>query len=763
MGNPIGTQKVRLFRPDGTSLEATPEQAEKLKLLNYAEETPEERAASNAAAGEREFYTSGGQQALTAGQGILRGATLGLTDLGADETDYKRTQYNPGLAMGSEALGAIGPLLIPGVGEMGIGRLGAEAGALAKVAARTPTALLSRGAATLTAGIESGAARAITRGALEGGAYGGIAAVDHAILSGDPVTSEAVLHGIGWGAIFGGGLSAAGVGMQKLGQSAQTAVAARAARAEAATVREAVTAAGSKAFEGMHAEVIGLRNTLREAAMTADAAMSGSAKKIMQLGTEAGIPAKELGFGVQAMKKAEKAFNKAVKEGNAAKIEISQKAYESTVDQITSRLGITAPQIGGAALKELRQLKLVQRELDRFPKTFNEFAGMGEPRAEAMFATLGSAKKLSQFPVLGQAIDEAAGRMSESLGLKASGLDGLRDTWKAAREAAKAEAKAAREATKPRQEGRKETLIEKATSFMVGGFAGKTVRNLTGSTPAGFAAYGLVKHGLDAAFGGASLSAIRNATLDRLEKAAASFAPKAGKALSVAGPRVEPLATKLDGTPDTETKPQHLASARLREIMDAAPGVKDRLYRAVEPISITQPDLAVGLHKAAIGSFQALKAMMPADPGVVSGLKSIWAPSPLQRAVMSKQYEVFQNPASVAERMLTTGQFDPIQVKAMKEIAPAVFGHLRVALLERVTMPGFLEGVSYRDQIGIGTMLDIPIHSSMRPGYIAASQQIFLDRNKPLATPALPGAAGAGGRPAANNQLATQSQRIESR
>lgn len=735
--------KITLVRPDGTRLEATPEQADKLRALGYKEEDPEAYEARTAEAGREEYYSTPTQQIRAGAEGLARGATLGGSDyLFGDAGTKARAEYNPGTAMAAEALGAIGPLLIN------------PASAVGQVASRTPTALLGRGAGKLAEaiGLEGAGTKAIVKGTLEGAGYGGAASINHSYLKGDPLTAEAVMHGMGWGALFGGGLAGLGVGLEKVGAKAAVAAETRAAATElgerAQTVRGALEASGGKAYTAMRGEIAGLNKTITEATRTADALLSGSSKQILTLGAEAGIPKAELKALQGNLQKAQTRFAKASKKGKFEKAEEAAKEYEIIINNAAERIGLTAGAAPGASLKELRMLKTVQKELKGFPNSIEEFARMSDQRAERLFAVMEQAKGLSAFPQLGRAVEDSASRMSGSLGLAEEGVAGLRSTWKAAKEALKQEVKA----------------TPGFGAKVVGTAAGVMASKAVPSHP--FAAYSAAKAGVTrlVAGGGNALMTLRNGVLGRLERAAASYLPKAGGALKKAGPRLEPLATRLDGTHDNTTKDrQSLAVARLAEIHGAAPGIKDRLFRAVEPIAVTQPELGPGLHAEAIGAFARLRGMMPANPGVVSGLRSIWKPSQLQAAVMGKQLEVFHDPVGVAERMLVEGDFDPIQVKALKELAPATFGHLRVALLEKVTLPGFLDKLTYREQIGLGTMLDIAIHSSMRPGYIASSQQIFLDKNQPLATPSIPGAGNGAGRPAADNSLATQSQRIESR
>jgi hypothetical protein len=135
----------------------------------------------------------------------------------------------------------------------------------------------------------------------------------------------------------------------------------------------------------------------------------------------------------------------------------------------------------------------------------------------------------------------------------------------------------------------------------------------------------------------------------------------------------------------------------------------------------------------------------------------------LQAEVLSRRLQVFHDPVGQAEEMLSTGDFDPIKIKTLKAVAPAVYQELRMGVIDRIAEPGIMDKMSYNDQIGVGTMLDIPIHSSMRPEHIAASQMLFQVRKEPMPMPVKSSEGSSGGRPAGNNENATQSQRITDR
>lgn len=257
-----------------------------------------------------------------------------------------------------------------------------------------------------------------------------------------------------------------------------------------------------------------------------------------------------------------------------------------------------------------------------------------------------------------------------------------------------------------------------------------------------------------------ALAALKLRGISRLNAAAATYFPKAGKAITLVGPKIEPLSRKLDGTTETAKKSREaLAGDRLKELWNAYGAVNDTLYEGVAQLSGEQPALMAKMHALGANAFRELLRGTPRDPGTVSGLKSIWGPSPLQAIRLGRQLEVFHDPIGEYERMLTTGSFDPIGVKMLKAAAPALYQEGRSLLLARLGEGNLLESMSYPDQIALSTMLELDIHSSMRPEHIASSQALHLARKEPMEMPIKP-AGSAGGRPPSGSSDATASQQI---
>jgi hypothetical protein len=187
-------------------------------------------------------YGSGAANKIKAGAaGVARGLTLGASDavlsgLGGDDTRKALQglrEANPYTSGAGEIVGAVAPLLASGGGSAAAmaGAKGASLGA--KVAGGASTALRTAGvapraAAALGHTVEHGVARGLASlgvkgtsllaktatgalktaasGMTEGAIYGAAHAANDAVLTGDKITAEKIVAGMGHGALFGGAL-----------------------------------------------------------------------------------------------------------------------------------------------------------------------------------------------------------------------------------------------------------------------------------------------------------------------------------------------------------------------------------------------------------------------------------------------------------------------------------------------------------------------------------------------------------------------------
>jgi hypothetical protein len=262
-------QKVTLRRPDGTLVSATPEEAERLRVLNYEQETYDEGLARREEAEEERYFSTGTQKVATALEGGLSGATVGLSNFLIDgENTQKRAEYNPGTRIVSELVGAVAPALSTG----GIG-------------AFTPAGQLSRGAAAVGRGAAEGKiAQLAIAGGVEGAVQSAGAEVGRAHLAGDPITAQSVLAAAGWGTVFGTGL---GAGIGVLGRGAEKLGGKLAAEKASRTVDELLEEVGGEAttratvlqpeqFGSLRTAVDDIRHTATRTVDDADLAMSAA-------------------------------------------------------------------------------------------------------------------------------------------------------------------------------------------------------------------------------------------------------------------------------------------------------------------------------------------------------------------------------------------------------------------------------------------------------------------------------------------------------
>jgi hypothetical protein len=804
-----------LVRPDGSLVRVADEsQAQKLLTLGYREESPTQELERTIEAGQRDYYTSGLEQVKTTGEGLASGLTLGVTDLLSGDRAGERARYNPGLRVGSELLGGLLPL---GGGPLKLLREVTPAGKLAVASERAGVAL-GRGSKT---------AEAIIRGGVEGAGIGAGQAVSTAQLNGDPITAEAVLAGIGWGALYGGGISGLGAGVAS---SLEARAAKRAVdkgddifrqvprtdeRASAFVneyVNEGLRKEGAKVsaledrvysrFKGTMDDVV---SELKTSVKAVEGAADLNFDKIGKAQQSIYSQLLETG-GLFGVKKEADAFTKhfavakqAAKDGNWEKMNEYLDKFKDNMVVIEQKIGAKffpsakvvgmADEIVGvgkmrldqalAAAEETTKMEALRSALSGFPKSADEFTSMTPARVEKLSAAIDQVGKLrsAEFDALKASVKDSVDSLTEALGVSMEGTPGgkLQGTWKllkdgrgvrAAKDAErlkkgnllwddareserKAEFTLGEGGTRAKEPGRPNHALNTALRYGVGSWTAKA----TGTGVAGYAlGSGLVS----------ALVNLKGAVLGTIADKALKWVPKAARGLEKVGPRVEPLATKLNGFRDDEKRSRtELMKARAKEVLEAAPGVRDTIYKAVSPLGIQHPELAANLQKHAVARYQYLLSKLPKDPGLAySNLESLWKPDAVAVEKFARVYEVFQNPVAVVARALETGKITLEAADALENMDPELFQYLRVEMLHRISDPEVKNKMSYEDQVHVGMMLKLTLHSTMDPRFISAQQQMYTERNKPLEMNPRIQPGGGAGRPSGPGPSATSAQRI---
>lgn len=161
-----------LLNPQGVAKDISDVDVPGLLEIGWVQPSDSELAAhqqAEAAKAEEEKYNTTGQLIKTGAEGLARGLTFGgsdwlenkILDNGAEIK--AREEHHPILGFGSEAVGMVLPMLIPGVGEAGLAADAAKGVSVTSKAAKAYEAI--RSALALTpAGVGGTASRAVTEG-----------------------------------------------------------------------------------------------------------------------------------------------------------------------------------------------------------------------------------------------------------------------------------------------------------------------------------------------------------------------------------------------------------------------------------------------------------------------------------------------------------------------------------------------------------------------------------------------------------------------
>lgn len=775
---------VTVVRPDGTRIQSTPEDARILEATNegYHVETSEELGGRLGGAEEERYYSTPGQLALTALEGAGSGATLGLIEpLILDEDTQARAKHNPGTRLAFEIAGAVAPsLLAPGAGSAAAAARLTPAGALAAGSLRATRGLGAIGRVAGAAAIEGA-------GAAAGSEFG------REILNGDPVSVESIAGAAGWGSLFGAGAGLAAAGFQRgservaarlhgdelaerLDDVAQHAIPEDAYRAFRDNVDDFVfsaTKTAAQADEAMHAVVPVAETPLETLGKTVTDAHAGD--NLLQVRAAADDVLGSMTLGGQILTaegkaarseilSAYKAASKAVEDGNPEGITAALEKYQGAVTKANALfdLGHDVPSIemraaqeatagatsaGTDAMERVLKLRAAAKSLSDLPAHPGEFVRMGRARAERLFAGLESALEGSgdDLDAVRSAITQATDDLSIAVGVSpeftSDPVSALRSAWKAARSASQASTiartRAAVESARNTDEhssflsrwlrlGAQRAASKFARAHGGGPFTSAAAHTAVGAAfgSGPFMAAGLV----------AELTGLRAAVQSGLTGAVAEFGPGVGATAGRLAGQGQALRVRLDGTEDrSEGSERELFERRSAEIRAAIPVARDTLYRAVEPLAAAgHQDFAAQLHKSAVTAFDALAARLPRDPGTAFNVTgTLWSPTPVEMLRFSRYYAVFQDPVGAAISMLRNpSTITPDNSAALREVAPALFNDVRMRMLERLGNPEFAKSLSRNDQAALSLFLDVPLHSTMRPAWIAAQQMMFRQRNE---------------------------------
>jgi hypothetical protein len=635
-----------------------------------------------------------GQQAITAGEATLRGASAGLSDvalggvLGKDYTQgaRERKEVNPLTSTGFEIGGAIAPALLTGgaSAEAGLAaRAGAEgAGALSNVARYIPTNLISRagsfaerGAARLVGeGAESALGRMAQRaattgvqGAVEGGLYGAGHSASEAVLNDAPITAEKLLSGFGQGALFGGG---AGAGLGAAGSLASSAlgkiVGSRGVRdvAEGVANRSALEAAGfSKADLGRLASKTG---------RSVDQAAADLGPELLNYRFDSGpLAGKKLFTGAQRAEDFVDDLALARQEVSS-KLEAAREGVAPDLNGYFQRMqdDVLGPMRASPSALVQREAKSIERELrplmDRLTTPGAEPLALSEVEqvARDIRTAMPGAQAKKAAALLDQEVDAAVTRNLEAKGIDPTQYAQQKKTLDALTEIETVAQKAADK--KSANSADVATGLQMAIGAMLTGNVGGLALGAGAAM-----AKKLVKERGQSVL---AVMADNVAKMDgRIADAAQSLAGAAPRKSIIVGHQAADLG-RFDQT-----------SEAVRQFaQDPQEGAK-RLAKPVEHIAPVHPELAAQMQQTLAGDYQYLSTQLPptltrADNSLTPQIERGRVPKS-QQAKFMQVVQALENPASVIEKV-AQGELPQAQIDALKARRPEIYTQMRTEVIK---------------------------------------------------------------------------------
>lgn len=691
-----------------------------------------------------QIYGDLGDRAITALEGGLAGATLGLSDLAARglasdeylEDARARADVNPGTRLAGELVGGALPALASG----GAG----SAGALARA---TPAGAVAR----LAAG------RGIVGAAIEGAAGGAGAGLSQIALSEDPLTLERAASVISSNALLGAGI---GAGAGLLGKAAEKGI--QRAKALADEAGEAARSSGAVADDLAGLDKAGLRTAreteLAKLADDAKVAKAGAADELATYRTELKAANPFLASDDATTRKLfvaqERQFRRLLDEPIGL-AENPRKALDPLRREATAlrkAIDDRATQEAKIAADSAKLADEVRLDLDTLPDAAQTVTLTGKTaRRYGDWADTKVPKKVIEVTREEADAFEEALRSGEIASQRTKSLDALDGLLKK-NEALQAKITASFE---PPKSARLEA-IDTARDQL----GAKSERGILETASLGYGATavtGLLPGGPLAAIGAIAAPKVLNKLADlvtgRLAKASAASAKTgrgaldrffsgtqtATRAMPRAASQVLATASFSDARPASlPSTGDSLADAyreRERELRASTtpgadgrptltPAAREAVADRLRGVTAVSPALADTLETMAArrASFLASKLPYRPDAAAFQLGPDTWRPSEFEIRQFARYVDSVEQPDAIEDR-LADGTLTPEDAEVMREVYPERYGELKNALIQR--LPELKTPLPYERRLSLSIFFDLPVDASTSPEVIAALQANF--------------------------------------
>jgi hypothetical protein len=644
------------------------------------------------------------------GAGILRGATLGGSDLAfralGEEDDFRNVrEVNPGVSTVSEIAGGLAGSVL-GVGPAGAAsRLG------------TRLAQTAEGAGTI-----SRIGRAGFGAAVEGGITGAGSGLSEIALSEDPITVESATSSLSSNILFGG---AVGGGAGLVGKAAEIGLS-KASKA----MREASSRIGKGAESGVDIgdDIAGLDAKGLRAARDAevDAIEAARVPKRAELADEISAFRREIKEQKQFL--TTKGVDLPAADGKLSAAELGRKAVKAN-KQLDNLLDNPT----GLAKNPGKALDALQRQEDALVKLSARTDDL-----KVHFAADKSGERLA-------ALDTIAPTLERNRALQAK-IGELSSPATSPRLAALDDAKDALVTGGARKSGIGEQIL---TGAAYSGAAGLVYES---GLPGGSIIAPLIGAKAAGMIGSKVFGRLGKATSEaaaRSSRAVAGFFDLTGKAMKhapVLATKVlgavryapeEPSSKKSSPAPTKKTTLAQVYRARTEEIRTQTaygptgkpvmrPEARQAMAAQLAPIRVHQPILADRMETLAARRLEFLADKMPRRPdmGIMQTGPDHWQPSDMEMRAFARYAAAVEDPGGIEER-LVDGSLTPEDAEVMRSVYPERYADIVRQIVEK--LPDLQESLPYERRLALSIFADVPVDPSMHPEVLAVLQGGFVN------------------------------------
>lgn len=693
------------------------------------------------------------EQIRTGAEGILSGATLGLSDiagnlLGSDQA--QRAEANPTTRFAGELAGAVGGSLVGGF---------------------TPAGIASKFAKGIGAKAATKAGGILAEGAIEGALFGAGQAVTNLSIRDIPLTAESVVSEIGLNTILGAGtgLFAGGVsiGLGKIGGK----VANKAEKIATKTnliekdIQKTVSKSLSDVVSLADEVSLSAKKLTKPVVETLDnSALSNSVGFLDYSAKEAIARARGAHLDIiEKVVNSKKALSKATTE---AAIKKGLSGYLKAINELSGKVGEkrlgkqvidvaikTANEVPEGLTEAIAKFSSLEKQVKR-SKLTDVFSAMEKSSPEEIFRKnkvltdyLESAKELDSFTNTGfsskldDALSEINAKAQEVAGRSASKTD----------LASAALALGIEESIIPDLPGPIDDVIKVILAAKIGakhgGFVNKLVRGVGrrgtrrlikspgfGGAAKEVLAEGLVSKVLESAIDGSKKA---NLTLRKVNEKVTRSLGKMLKSTGKSTRKYRSVVTKdvltrfqLEEKPKKNESEIQAFKRISSELSSLAINPVDRLHNNLLPIRQINPELGDAVYGIADNAIKFLQSKLPKDPGLLKEFGiSKWRPSHEELLKFARYVKAAKDPTSVVED-LANKRLTREGAETLRVLYGNMYSKMQQYVLDNLPQ---VQKLDYHYRVQLSTFLNIPADPTMESS--ANWQKTFVNSPEAKLTP----------------------------